>query len=422
VDPVEAFLLAIAGVFAIGVAGEVVFRRTGIPDVIWLVLVGMILGPITGAVPRERLTEVAPYFAALTLVIILFDGGVRLRIRDLSQAAPRSGLLALASFTASALVVMAASMVARAVGLLPSSWTLQHGVMLGAILGGSSSIIIMPAMAQAGVKAGVANLLSLESAFTDALCVVGTVAMVRYMDPAASGGSPVLEIVIAFAVGLFVGALIGAAWVVVTRIFPLGTHGYPVILAVLLGMYVAVENLGGSAALAILAFAVVVGNADAVAPPAGDDDAEKGEVSLRGVHAQIAFIMKSFFFTFIGAMLGPPWSAVTLGVVLGLLLLVARWPAVRLAGLGTDYQPAEQRMIFIGFPRGLAAGVLATLPFAAGIPGTERLATIVFACVPTTVFVFAVGFAFARRQMGPLPDEGVEAPEHVEPDTGGPGD
>jgi len=240
------------------------------------------------------------------------------------------------------------------------------------------------------------------------------------MDPGVTGGSPALEIVVAFAVGLFLGALIGAAWVIATRLFSLGAHGYPVILAVLLGLYVAVDNLGGSAALAILAFAVVVGNADAVVPP-GRGDAE--EVSLRGVHAQIAFIVKSFFFTFIGAMLGPPWSAVALGVVLGLLLLAARLPAVRLAALGTDFEPPERRMILIGFPRGLAAGVLATLPFAAGIPGTERLATVVFACVPTTVFVFAVGFALARRQMGDaggqpdgadVAEDGVAEPESTE--------
>jgi hypothetical protein len=42
----------------------------------------------------------------------------------------------------------------------------------------------------------------------------------------------------------------------------------------------------------------------------------------------MAFIVKSFFFTFIGAMLGPPWGLMALGVVLANVLLAARVPAV----------------------------------------------------------------------------------------------
>ena len=38
--------------------------------------------------------DIAPFFGALTLVIVLFDGGVRLRLGELMSAAPRSLLLA----------------------------------------------------------------------------------------------------------------------------------------------------------------------------------------------------------------------------------------------------------------------------------------------------------------------------------------
>ena len=33
--------------------------------------------------------DIAPFFGALTLVIVLFDGGVRLRLGELMSAAPR---------------------------------------------------------------------------------------------------------------------------------------------------------------------------------------------------------------------------------------------------------------------------------------------------------------------------------------------
>ena len=79
--PVEVFLLCIAAVFLIGVVGELVFARTGVPDVVWLIVVGVFMGPVFGLVERNMLMGIAPFFGALTLVIVLFDGGVRLRPR-----------------------------------------------------------------------------------------------------------------------------------------------------------------------------------------------------------------------------------------------------------------------------------------------------------------------------------------------------
>lgn len=143
---VAPFLLAVAGIFLIGALGEAVFRRTNVPDVIWLILVGILLGPVLHFVSRAQLTGIAPYFAAVTLVIVLFEGGSRLELADLSKAAPRSALLAVVSFVLAVAAVTVLSMGARILGVLPREWTWTHGLLLGAILGGSSSIVILPAM------------------------------------------------------------------------------------------------------------------------------------------------------------------------------------------------------------------------------------------------------------------------------------
>ncbi len=51
-DPVLLFLLSFAAIFIVGIAGEMVFARTGVPDVIWLMLVGIIIGPVLHLVSR----------------------------------------------------------------------------------------------------------------------------------------------------------------------------------------------------------------------------------------------------------------------------------------------------------------------------------------------------------------------------------
>jgi len=412
---VSLFLITIAGIFLIGVIGEVVFERTGIPDVVWLILVGIVLGPMSGLVDRSQLTEIAPYFGAITLVIVLFDGGSGLRLRELTHAAPRATLLALVGFLLSAGAVAAASMGAARLGMLPESWGWLHGIMLGSILGGSSSVVIMPALAMARLEASVSNLVNLESALTDVLCVVVTAATVRIAvvgtTDAAQAAATLGE---AFAVGLGIGVTAGLLALLALRALRRSSHAYPLILGALLIVYVLIDHVGGSAPLGILAMAVLVGNAPALSKAVGLARSARLSRGVEHAHDQITFIVKSFFFVFIGAMLGPPWPLVGLGAILGVVLLGARIPAVLGATAGSGMKGAERGLVTVSMPRGMAAGVLALLPTQAGIEGTEQVPVVAFASVFMTILVFAGGFPLFKRRLIPAGATGEPGPREGE--------
>jgi len=410
-NSVAVFLLTIAGSFLIGTIGEIVFRRTQVPDVVWLIAAGIILGPLGGVVTRERLTVIAPYFAAVTLVVVLFEGGSRLNLLEVSRAAPRSTVLALLTFTCAMLAVAVVSMGAKVIHLLPPEWTWKHGFLLGSILGGSSSIIIMPAMNLAKVEASVANLVGLESAFTDAFCVVGASALIDIMLRGAAGGdSPAASLFESFGIAIAIGGMGAAAWLLVLRFLKGSEHAYPITLSALLILYVLIDRARGSAALGILTFAVIVGNAPIISKKVG----LVGELDLgtdvRGFHSQVTFIIKSFFFVFIGAMLGPPWSLILFGVLLGLVVVGARAPGVLAATFRSGLDQGQKNMVMVAGPRGMAAGVLATMPAAAGVVATDGLPPLVFSAVLTTILAFAVGFPLARR-MRKAPATVEAAPE-----------
>ncbi len=426
-DPVTLFLLSIAGIFLIGSVGELIFQRTNIPDVIWLILAGILLGPVGGFITKEMLTSIAPYFAALTLVVVLFDGGTALKLQELRRAASRSTLLALSTF---AFALGGIAIFGIFFGLLserlhewfgmtrflPEEWSALHGVLLGTILAGSSSIIIMPAMAAAKIEPRIANLVNLESAVTDALCVVGTAAVVNIMLGSAAGGSPALVLLKSFGIGAGIGIGAGLIWILFLRALKDAQHAYPFTLAALLILYVIIDKSGGSAAFGILSVALILGNAKLIGKMIGLKDDVELDMSVRGFHAQMAFIVKSLFFVFIGAMLGPPWGGVLLGILLGITLLVVRVPAVNLALIGSDVKGREKGLVHVAMPRGMAAGVLATLPASRGVPGTSQFPVMVFTAVFVTILVFAVGFPMAKKRMGeqslapalpPTDDEGT---------------
>ena len=142
---VAVFLITLASLLMVGAIGELVFVRTRIPDALWLIAVGVFLR-VSGIVDASTLRAITPYFAAITLIIVLFDGGSRLRIGDLVKAAGRGTVMALATFFVTMLVVSLFSLGLAALGLL-EPWSWLHGLMLGAIVGGSSSLVLMPSLA-----------------------------------------------------------------------------------------------------------------------------------------------------------------------------------------------------------------------------------------------------------------------------------
>jgi cell volume regulation protein A len=409
IDTTGRSLMMIGGLFLLGAGGEVIFAKTRIPDVVWLILAGIALRA-SGLIDPTVLDPILPLFAMLTLIVVLFDGGRQIVIHDLVTLAPRASALALATFSAAMFAVAVPLQLAALSGLLPDSWTFMHSLMVGAILGGVSSQVLMPSMIAAKVEPKTANLLGLESALTDALCVVVAVVLMNLIRSGdTSGTQAVLEFGENFGLALLIGLVAGWAWMPVLRGLSGSQFAYPITLAALLFLTVLVGSVGGNAPMAVLTFSVVVGNAEALMKMMGFSLGDKPlqlDDTVVTTHMQVAFVVKSFFFTYIGLMLAPPWIPIVLGILAGFVLWGSRVPAVMLVVREPAYEPRERKLAAVALPRGMAAGVLATMPAIYGIAGTEQLPALVFAAVVTSIAIFAVRFRSVVRSEG-VPAETV---------------
>ncbi|MCP8307120.1 MAG: cation:proton antiporter [archaeon] len=88
-DVAQVFIL-VGIIVIIGFLGSYLFRKTGIPDVIILILLGALVGPVLNLVERSVLISVAPIFAALAITVILFDGGLNLNLYLVLKESPRA--------------------------------------------------------------------------------------------------------------------------------------------------------------------------------------------------------------------------------------------------------------------------------------------------------------------------------------------
>lgn len=150
--------------FFLGHALNWFFIKTKIPDLLILVVIGYILGPILGLVTISDFGKIGTVISTLALVVILYEGGLHLSARDLLSGSLPAAALSFAGFF---LTIIIGIIVVFGIALQPFTVALLVGVGIGS----TSSAIVIPMVKFLSVDNKTKTFLSLESAFTDVLAL-----------------------------------------------------------------------------------------------------------------------------------------------------------------------------------------------------------------------------------------------------------
>lgn len=402
-DPVVQMALIVAALLLLGALAEYIFSRTGVPDMIWLVAAGIVAGPVLKLITPEILTPALPFFGAIALIIILLGGGLSFRITDVAAAAPRALMLGLLGFALAVLATCLYALTLINLNIIKPG-PLEAWIMVGAIIGGTSSLVIIPTMAGGNVDSRVARMLEVESCITDALCVVVTLVMIDIiLKGTVHALYPILALAKAGGFGILLGLLGGAIYLPIMPLIKGKGHAYTVLLAWFMIVYGVVQLTGGNGALGVLACALLIGNAPDLLPklyPRIDVSKFRNDDRAMAIHVQLTFFVKSFFFFLIGLLFPTEPRLIFIGAVLALVLAIARIPTVVISLWGGGFTRKQQSLVTIAIPRGLAAGVLSTMPLYMGVPNMQKLAPIIFSMIVFSILIFAGGFAIFNRRQG----------------------
>jgi len=337
-----------------------IFSRTRIPDVILLIAIGICVGPVLGLVDPSQFGAVGPIFTTITLIIILFESGIALRLSVLRQILGGALKLAPLSFFLTTLVVAGFALWLTDLELIPA-------FILGAIIGSTSETVVIPLVRQLRIREGTRSLLSVESSINDVLSIVITVALIEAynlgeFDIASVSG----DLIAAFLVAIIFGVVGAFVWsILLNRIHAIKNAMFttPAFVFVIFGI---AETLGFSGAIAALAFGVTIGNIESIrfsifkpsptSEPVGLTDVEKAFFS------EVAFLLKTFFFVYLGISLELiSGDLIMLGLLLTVLAFILRIPAVKLS-VKRSVPIKDISIISVMVPKGLAAVVLASIP------------------------------------------------------------
>ena len=396
-----AHLFLLAGItITIGVAGESFFKKTGVPDVIFLLILGMIVGPVLGIIDYEMIAGVIPYFAALALIIIMFDGGIHLNLKRIVSVGHYSLILAFGGFIIT--VVTVAVLGHYVIGL---KWV--TGILLGSMVGGSSSAIVFGLVRNIKISSNASNMLAFESAITDILATIVSFVFFSIIIAGFYLGIMASAIASSFGIGLLLGAVVGIPWMIAMSWIKRTQHAYMLTFGALFVLYYFATHIGETGAVTALIFGIIIGNRKYITRifriPIADIEPDNA------FHNQFVFLVRVFFFVLIGLLAS--FGSIEIMIFSILCAIAIYWGRIPLAKLvlRNRFPEKERKIINIMIPRGLAAAVLATLPLTLGLPNSEVYPQAAFFIILATIIITSIGLT-SHRPLPPRQDGEEDGP------------
>ena len=391
-------LLAASVVIILGVLGEAFFKKTGIPDILLLMVLGIIIGPVLGIIQPEAVLEIVPYFAAVALIIIMFDGGLNLHIGKVLKTAHFAIILVIVGFALSVGIV--AGLAHYGLG-----WEWIDSILLGTIVGGSSSIIVFGLVQKIRISDDAKSMLSFESALTDIFAVI--IAFVLF-EAALSGefSLDLLGVTIgkAILVGLVLGFGVGIPWMFVISKLKNAQHSYMLTIGMVFLLFFLATSFGESGALTALVFGLMLGKKTYFSRLLKVKFPE--DTIDNSLHNQVTFLVRAFFFVFVGLLASfAQLEYVIFGIVAAIGIYIGRIIITK-SVLVRGFSRLDKRVTSVMIPRGLAAAVLATFPLSMGLPNAEAYPQIIFFVIFTSVLITTIGLGGAKKIPPPESQDG----------------
>lgn len=386
---------AIALVLVLGVGAQWLAWRARIPAIIVLTIVGLIVGPGLHILrPAQQFGHTLETIIGLAVAVVLFDGGLNLRFHELRHAAVGVRRLVYLG------VPLSFAFYSLATHYLAGfSW--PAATVFGAIIVVTGPTVILPLLRQAKLTRRVASYLKWEAIINDPIGALLAVLVFEYFLYSAGGG---FSARVAWDLGraILAGAVFGGGIA-----FLLGRAfrrhavpeylGLPITLALVIGAFVAANAVQDEAGLlAVTVMGIVMGN---MRLPNIEE--------MRRFKEYLSVLLVAIIFILLTASLEPQalahlhWGG---GVLIAVIVLLARPLAVWIATFGAGMPVRERLLLAWIAPRGVVAvatvGVLAPRMLDAGFADADLLIPLMFVLVFATVLIYGLALERIARFFG----------------------
>ncbi len=358
-------LLLVSATLFLGYIGIVFYNRTRVPEMIWLLGFGFLLGPVLNRFDYGVLASLVPMMSVVALGFLMFDAGINVEMNTFMKIMYKSSVLGLAYF---AISTVAVGYVLRF--LMPGDFTLLQGMLFGTMIGGTSTFTTLEVVGnyeKVTSKLGDVKVFAMmESVITDAVSIVMAMTLIRMiMMPGALVQNALADILFVLTISTLIGFGIGLLWALILDQLRNRPFNYIMTIAAMFPTYILAEFLGGSGTgpLAALIFGLTLTNYRHLSERLGFERKVRFEKRrLREFHEEITFFIRSFFFAFIGLVASPSLDYALIGAGLVAALALIRLASVALTDIFVALSKEETTIMRLVFSNGLTSLVISQLP------------------------------------------------------------
>ena len=385
-----AILLLVSGAFLVAVLSNRVSERLRVPAAAFFLLAAALASDLWPELADTLSIRDVERIAVVALIVILFDGGMRVgwnRFRD--SAVPIVSLGLLGTFATAGLMTLAARY------LLDFSW--ETAGLLGAALAPTDPAVMFSVFGRKEIGGRTGTILEGESGANDP---VGIALMLAAVSVAKTDSTSVLHAVGEFCLQLGLGVVFGVVgayvlMLVVRRIVLPNPALYPLRTLAFAGViYGAATVAHGSGFLAVYIAGILIGDADIPAKRG----IERFHTSLASLAEIVVFVALGLTVDLTALGQNNRWLD---GLILAVILaLVARPLAVGPLLLPARLASGERLFVMWSGLKGAVPILLASFAVLGGVHDAERIYGIVFVVVAFSVVLQGASVPYAAARLG----------------------
>lgn len=359
--------------------------RSGLPSLLVYLGIGIAMGQDgLGDIQfnNTAMTQVIGYAA---LVVILAEGGLGTKWKEIKPALSAASSLALVGVAVSVGVTAAGAHY-----LIGLEW--RQSLIIGAVVSSTDAAAVFSVLRRIPLPAHLTGTLEAESGFNDAPVVILVVAF-STAGPVEHWYVLLGEIALELAIGAAIGLAVGWLGAYGLRHVALPASGlYPIaVMAIAVAAYAAGALAHGSGFLAVYLASMVLGNAKLPHWPA-----------TRGFAEGVGWIAQIGMFVLLGLLVTPHEMGddIVPALIIGLVLtMVARPVSVVVALLPFRVPWPEQALLSWAGLRGAVPIILATIPMVNEVESSRRIFNIVFVLVVVYTLVQGPTLPWLARKL-----------------------
>ena len=388
-------LISLAGIGVLGIACQWLAWWARLPAILFLLLCGMIVGPVTGLLNPDKLfAELLFPMVSLSVAVILFEGSLTLKLDEIRGL----GSVVRNLITIGVLITWLITAIATHILI---GFPYELSFLFGAVVVVTGPTVIMPMLRTVRPNEKIANILRWEGIAIDPLGALLAVLVFDFIISSQAGNA--LEIIsLVFGRIVLVGATSGAlAAYLLGEI--LRRHLIPeylrnvLSLTLVFAVYAGADHLAHeSGLLAVTIMGMVLANLkDTDIDDILDFKESLSILLISGLFIILAARVEFYQFKEIG------WHA--LGI-LAVIMFLARPMSVWVSTYTSDLKPKEKLLISWIGPRGIVAAAVASLFAirleAAGYPEASFLVPLTFFIIIGTVVIQSATAKYIAHWLG----------------------